>query len=101
MTVVAGYRYKALICPQEYASTALRASTRTNTKCSGELDAVIVDNGYATGNSMPGNLGVVTDDDVSHKLARQILRCNVAQYDRPWLHDPTNTAEAIMGVVNG
>ena len=65
------------------------------------LDAVIVDNGYATGNSMPGNLGVVTDDDVCQELARQILRCNVAQYDRPWLHDPTNTAEAIMGVVNG
>ena len=65
------------------------------------LDAVIVDDGYVTGNSMRGNLGVVTDDDVCQKLTRQILRCNVAQDDKPWLHDPVQTAEAIMGAVNG
>ena len=65
------------------------------------LDAVIVDDGYVTGNSMRGNLGVVTDDDVCQKLTRQILRCNVAQSDKPWLHDPVQTAEAVMGAVNG
>ncbi|MEC9140175.1 MAG: gluconeogenesis factor YvcK family protein [Chloroflexota bacterium] len=65
------------------------------------LDAVIVDDGYVTGNSIRGSLGVVTDDDVCQKLTRQILRCNVAQYDKPWLHDPVQTAGAIMGAVNG
>ena len=65
------------------------------------LDAVIVDEGYVTGNSMPGNLGVVTDDDACQKLTRQILRYDVAKHDKPWLHDPVQTAEAIIGAVLG
>lgn len=65
------------------------------------LDAVIVDDGYGAGNSIRGNLGVVTDEDACQKLTRKILRYNVAQHNNPWLHDPVQTAEAIMRTVNG
>ena len=68
------------------------------------LDAVIVDKGHDSGNPstgelLSGNPLVVTDDDACQELAGHILRRDVAMTESPWMHDPANTANAIMEVI--